>query len=86
MIEFTIELNKVKPSKIEIDEILDLIEVILRYFENEDEEEYKTNKAMIGIAELFKGYIVKVWKGINFGLDKYKILNQVVVKMYVQYY
>ena len=41
--ELTTELNKVRLSGIEIDKILNLVEDILRYFNNEDKEEYKTN-------------------------------------------
>ena len=32
----------------------------------EDNEEYKTNQNMIGIQYLFREYVVKVWKGVNF--------------------
>ena len=84
--ELTAELIKVKPNDIEIDKILEFVEDILRYFEDNNEDEYKTNQVMIGMAKLFRRHIVKVWKGINFGLEKYKILNQVAVKISVQYY
>ena len=86
MKELIIELNKVRLSKIEIDEIFNLIKVILRYFNDEDEEEHETNQVIIGMAKLFRRHIVKVQKDINFRLDKYKTLNLVVVKIHVQYY
>jgi len=57
--ELIIELNKVRPSEIEIDEILDLVRDILRYFNNKDKEECETNQVMIEIAKLFREYIVK---------------------------
>ena len=42
--------------------------------------------SIIQMKELFQGYIVKVWKGMNFGSEKYKIVNKEVVRHYIQYY
>ena len=55
--DLTIEILKEKPSNIDKEEIFLLIEDILRYFEN-----YKSE----GIKDLFRGYVVKVQKGISF--------------------
>jgi len=30
-----------------------------------EEEDYKMNQILVGIKDLFRGYIVKVWKGTS---------------------
>ena len=43
-----------------------MIEDILKYLKNEEEEEFETNQRLVGMQQLFRGYVVKVWKGSNF--------------------
>ena len=38
------------------------------------------------MKELFRGYVVKVWFGINMNSDIYRALNKVVVKKCVEFY
>ena len=38
------------------------------------------------MKDLFQGYIVKIWKGMNLSSEKYTELNKIVVKHYVKYY
>ena len=38
------------------------------------------------MKELFRGYIVVVWKGTNINSDKYKVLNKIVVQKCVEFY
>ena len=55
------ELIKVKLRIINEEEINEFLEDILRYFdEEEDEDEYKTNYHLIRMQELFRRYIIKV--------------------------
>ena len=77
---------KEKLPNIQVKEIFSLIEDILRYFENEESEDYKTNQAIIRMKDLFRGYVVKVQKGINFSSKKYTKLNKIVIKHCVKYY
>jgi len=49
-------------------------------------DEYKTNQTGIGIKQLFRDYIIKVWKGINFQSNNYCKCNQEVIKVCVKYY
>ena len=57
--ELVIELVKIKLSDMSIDLIMSFIEDILWYLEIK-EEEYETNQNLIGMKELFNGYIVVV--------------------------
>ena len=63
-----------------------MIEDILRYLENKEEEEFKTNQGLVGMQQLFCRYVVKVWKGSNFNQEKYHSLNKIIVRHCVQYY
>ena len=62
------------------------MEDILRYLDREEIEEYETNQEMIGIVSLFRGYAVKVWKGIDFSSRKYHCLNKILIEHCVLYY
>ena len=37
------------------------------------------------MKNVFRGIIIKVWKGINFGTIKYTDLNQIINKHYMNY-
>ena len=54
------DLSQNCPQNIEQEEILVLVEDILRYLEDKDSNDYKTNQGILGIRNLFRGYIVKV--------------------------
>ena len=75
------ELNINCPHNIEKEEILAIVEDILIYLEDRNSDNYKTNQGILGIRNLFRGYIVKVWKGANFAQDKYHKLNKIVVRL-----
>ena len=60
MKDLTIKVLKEKSPNIDEEEIFLLIEDILRYFENNESEDYETNQVMIRIKDLFWGYVVKV--------------------------
>ena len=67
-------------------EILDMIEDIMVFLEEGDEDEYETSQQYIGMKDLFKGFVVKDWKGSNFNCSKYEVLNKILVNHAVQYY
>ena len=74
------------PENIDEEEILLFIEDILRYLEDDSDDEYKTNQEILGMKNIFRGYVVKVWKGTNFAQNKYRKLNRIVVRLSIQYY
>ena len=80
------EMIKNKPSYIKVDEIFSIIEDILRYIKQDEEDEYEINQGIIGIQELLRRHIMKVWKGVDFSKDNYRSLNKILVKHYVYYY
>ena len=81
-----VELMKKKPTNIEYEELFDMVEDILIYLEDGDKNKYVTNQHMIGIRFLFRRYIVKAWKGVNFLVSTYRNLNRIVVRHCVIYY
>ena len=81
-----VELARNKSDQIHVEEIMSFVEDILRYLENEQEEEYEMNQQYVGMQELFRGYIVIDWEGTNFGNKKYKKLNKIIVKRCVEFY
>ena len=75
------ELHEEWPDNVDSEEILSLIEDILRYFDDNDNNDCKTNQEVIGIQELFWGYAVKVWFRTNFGETKYYNLNKIAIRI-----
>ena len=55
---------KVKPDTIDPQTIKDMIADIREYLRYS--EEYHTNQIGIGMKQLFRGYVIKVWTGTNF--------------------
>jgi len=84
--ELVIELARNKPKEVHIEEIMSFVEDILRYLENEEEEEYEMNQQCVGMQELFRGYVVRDWEGTNFKSEKYEKLNRISVKRCVEHY
>ena len=52
----------------------------------ENYDKYETNQHLVGMRELFQGYVVKVWTGANFNQNKYNTLNKIVIKHCIIYY
>ena len=84
--QLVVELVKAKPRDISEDLIKSFVEDILRYLENKEDEEYEMNQHLIRMKELFRGYLVVVWQGTNINSDKYRELNKIVVRKYVEFY
>ena len=82
------KLLKNKPESVEVNEIMAYCEDILRYLEDdvEDEDEYETTQRYVGMQEIFRGYIVKNWMGANINCTKYYVLNKVLVYECVMFY
>jgi len=79
-------LLKKKSTDVNDDEIISFVEDIMKFIRNDDEGEYSTNQQYIGMKELFRGYIVQVWQGVEFNNVKYHELNRIVVRKCVEYY
>ena len=75
-----------KDQKVIVNKIFEMMEDILRYLEDEEDEDYETNQVLIGMQHLFRRYVIKAWKGSNFNHTKYYSLNKILVKHYVLYY
>lgn len=60
--------------------ILVFVEEMLKYIENDEEEDYETNQQHVGMQELFRGYVVIDWEGTNLNTTKFKKLNKIIVK------
>ena len=63
-----------------------MLEDIMVYLENGDPEEYKTTQYFVEMNAIFRGFIVKNWKGANFQCEKYRTVNKIVVNHSVQFY
>ena len=89
MKDLTFFLIKCKNRKVHTEEFFSFVEDMLRNLENEQIEEYEKNKYLIGMKELFRGCIVKEWKGVDFSTIKHREVNKTViikcVECYVKY-
>ena len=65
------ELCNNRLENIDEEEILSFVEDILRYLEDNSDNEYEINQGILGMKNIFRGYVVKVWKGANFAQNKY---------------
>ena len=62
-------------------------EDIMRYLEYEDDkDECETSQWLIGMKDLFRGCIVKVWFGIDMSSDIHRSANKVIVRKCVEFY
>ena len=62
----TLDLLNENDANIDDEIILNLIEDIVVYFDDGDEDEYESSQQYIGMMNLFRGFIVKDWEGANF--------------------
>jgi len=79
-------LMKKKSNEVDEDEIISFVEDIMKFIRNNEDGDYKTNQQYIGMKELFRGYIVQVWNGVQLNSVKYHELNRIVVRKCVEYY
>ena len=75
-----VELIKQTIDNVDVNMIMAFCEDILRYLEEEEEDKYETNQQYIGMKELFRGYIVIDWEGVDLQYVKYRNLNRIIVK------
>ena len=50
------------------------------------EEEYEINQHLVGMKELFRGYIIVVWEVTNLGGKKYSVLNKIIGTKWLEFY
>ena len=58
----------------------------IRFFLIDKHNEYETNQQYIGIKNLFRGVVIKVWFGMTFSQTKYEDCNKVLIREYIRYY
>lgn len=79
--KLAVELVNDKPVDVHADLMMSFVEDIATYLEDDEEEdEYETNQHLIGMKELFRGHVVKMWEGTNVNCNKCKVLNKIVVR------
>ena len=71
---------------VKINEILSLIEDIMWFFGSEEIDKYKRNQGIIGMSELLQECIAKVQIRTNFSSNKYRVLDKIAKRIYIQYY
>ena len=78
------ELFKKNKGKISKDDMLDMLEDIVKFFnggeEEENAEEFETSQQHVGMKELFRGCVVRDWKQADFNCTKYADLNRILVR------
>ena len=80
------DLFTVNVQRIQEETILNMLEDIVNFFDNGDEEEYETSQQYIGMKEIFRGFVVKDWEGSNFNCEKFRELNKVLIVNAVLFY
>ena len=75
---------KVKPSTISDQVIRDMIADIREYLCNGDE--FRMNQEYHRMKHLFHSFAISIWEGANFGSNKYKKCNEVLIKECTKYY
>ena len=74
--ELIINLIKHKSEQISINDIFDMREDMLMHLKGGEEDEYETNQAIVGMQNLFRGFIIKALKGSNFSVNSYHKLTR----------
>ena len=75
-----------RKSRIEYEEIFDIIEDILMHLEKGDKKEYVTNQHLRGMHYLLRGHLIKVQKGSNFSDKKHRHVNRILAQCCVHYF
>ena len=76
----TQELFRVNEKRIDEEITLNMLEDIAMFFDNGNEDEgCVTSQQHVGIREIFRGFAVKDWEGVNFYCEKFKELNKVLI-------
>ena len=84
--DLLVELVKNKPENISVEIIMSFVEDILWYLENDEEEDCKMNQYLVGMQELFWGFVVIVWEEADLNSKKYSVLNKIVIKKCREFY
>ena len=72
------EFDKIKQKTVKEEEIEQMLYNIRMFLVN-CKEEFMTNQSYISFQNIFRGFIIKVWSGTNFGSKKYVKYNKVSV-------
>ena len=81
-----IEMLKERPKEVDRIDIFDIIEDILKYLDEDEEGDFETSQEFIGFKYLFRGIVMRDWKGSNLRCRKYRKLNKILVKHCALFY
>ena len=73
-------------NEIDVNEMMSFCEDILVCLEEDEEAECETNQQCVGMKELFRGYVIRDWMGLNFSTKKYRYVNKIIVSECVCFY
>ena len=80
------ELRTKKLPLVEVKDAFVMTEDILVYLEKWEDDEYITNQHIIGMRYLFRGFLIKVWKGVNLSDNKCRQENRILMQHCVRCY
>ena len=80
------DLKKINDGYVNEKEILEILEDIAIFFEGGDPKEYEMTQHYVGMSSLFRGFVVKDWKGVDFNCLKYRRFKKVLVVKAVMFY
>ena len=84
--ELLIDILKNKPREVDYMDIFDMIEDILTYLTEDEEGEFETTQEFIRFKNLFRGIVMKDWKGIDQKCRRYRNLNKILVRHCTLFY
>jgi len=77
--ELLVEMLRNKPREVNLMDIFDMIKDILKYLNEDEDGEYETSQEFTGFKYLFRGIVMRDWKGANLEYRKYRKLNKILV-------
>ena len=83
--EFIYNLARVESNNMSLQEIALIINDIRTYLTCRDRE-LQTNQMFIGMKYLFYRYVIKVWIGTNFSIERFRYHNKELVRLCTDYY
>ena len=75
-----IDLLSERSEEVMCNNLFNIIESILQYFDNKEEDECDANQYIVGMRHLFCRHAIKAWKGADFSISKYYRLNKMLVR------
>ena len=83
--DFTLELVKNKPNRVDVGKMMLLTQSVLRHVKNEEEEECEVNQYLVRSQKFFRGYAVVAQKGVVLSSKKCRELSKIAEKKCVEF-